>query len=149
MNIGIKMADVSEKKMTKRRAIARCVVSASKSVVSRIREGRLAKGDCLAAAQAAGILAAKNTPSLVPLCHPLPVTHVDIAFSFSPLNVEITSTVKASYSTGVEMEALCAAAAAALTIYDMVKGYDKGVIISDLRLLEKSGGKSGTWKREL
>ncbi|MFA5039384.1 MAG: cyclic pyranopterin monophosphate synthase MoaC [Candidatus Omnitrophota bacterium] len=143
---GLKMADVSDKKMTRRKAVAKAVISAPAVIIRRIRHGELAKGDCLAAAQAAGILAAKNTASLIPLCHPLPLTHVDISFSFARTGLEIVSTVKASYATGVEMEALCACAAAALTIYDMAKGYDKGIVVRELRLLEKSGGKSGNWK---
>lgn len=142
----IKMVDISDKKMTQRQARAKAVVCASVSLVRRIRDGKLAKGDCLAAAQAAGILAAKNTPALIPLCHPLPVTCVDISFLFAEEKIEITSIVKTSYGTGVEMEALCACAAAALTIYDMAKMYEKGMVIREIRLLEKSGGKSGHWK---
>lgn len=143
---GLRMVDISQKKMTRRVARARAVVCASAALVEKIRRGTLTKGDCLAAAQAAGILAAKNTPGLIPLCHPLPVTHVDISFQFAKGEVTVFSVVKTSYGTGVEMEALCACSAAALTIYDMAKMYEKGIVIRDIRLLEKRGGKSGTWK---
>lgn len=125
---------------------ARVRLCASPRVIGMIREAGLDKGDCLAAAQAAGILAAKNTAAIIPLCHPLPVSFVDISFSFRTDSLEITSAVKTAYATGVEMEALCACAVAALTVYDMAKAHDKGIVIKDLRLLEKRGGKSGTWK---
>ncbi len=145
----IKMVDISEKTPTKRTARAFVRLEASADLIRKIRDNRLSKGDSLAAAQAAGILAAKNTAGLIPLCHPLPVSSVDISFSFRRGVLEITSVVKASYATGVEMEALCACAVAALTVYDMAKAHDKGIVITGLRLLEKRGGKSGAWKASL
>jgi cyclic pyranopterin phosphate synthase len=142
----IKMVDISQKKFSARFACARVRLCMRSRVLKMIKENALGKGDCLAAAQAAGILAAKNTAGMIPLCHPLPVSFVDISFSFRPQALEITSVVKTAYATGVEMEALCACAIAALTVYDMAKAYDKGIVIKDLRLLEKRGGKSGVWK---
>jgi len=142
----IRMVDISEKKFSARMSRARIRLCASPRVLGMIKEGGLGKGDCLAAAQAAGILAAKNTAAIIPLCHPLPVSFVDISFSFRLDFMEITSVVKTAYATGVEMEALCACAVAALTVYDMAKAHDKGIVIKDLRLLEKRGGKSGVWK---
>jgi cyclic pyranopterin phosphate synthase len=140
------MVDISQKKFSERMSRARIRLCASPRVIRMIRGAGLDKGDCLAAAQAAGILAAKNTAAIIPLCHPLPVSFVDISFSFHADALEITSAVKTAYATGVEMEALCACAVAALTVYDMAKAHDKGIVIKDLRLLEKRGGKSGTWK---
>jgi len=145
----IRMVDISQKKFSARLACARVRLCACFRVLKMIKENTLGKGDCLAAAQAAGILAAKNTAGMIPLCHPLPVSFVDISFSFRPSALEITSVVKTAYATGVEMEALCACAVAALTVYDMAKAYDKGIVIKDLRLLEKRGGKSGVWKASL
>ena len=142
----IRMVDISEKKFSARLGRARVRLCASPRVLRMIKEGGLGKGDCLAAAQAAGILAAKNTAAIIPLCHPLPVSFVDISFSFRLDFMEIASVVKTAYATGVEMEALCACAVAALTVYDMAKAHDKGIVIKDLRLLEKRGGKSGVWK---
>ena len=142
----IRMVDISEKKFSARMSRARVLLCADRRVLRMIKEGGLGKGDCLAAAQAAGVLAAKNTAALIPLCHTLPVSFVDISFSFRAGSLEITSVVKAAYATGVEMEALCACAVAALTVYDMAKAHDKGIVIKDLRLLEKRGGKSGVWK---
>ena len=138
----IRMIDISDKKPSARTARARVRLSAIPKVIGMIRDGALAKGDCLAAAQAAGILAAKKTPALIPLCHPLPVSFVDLSFSFRRDFLEIESVVKASYSTGVEMEALCACAVAALTVYDMTKAHDKNMTITDLHVVEKRGGKS-------
>lgn len=137
------MIDISDKKPSARMARAKVRLTAGPKVIRMMREGALAKGDCLAAAQAAGILAAKNTAVLIPLCHPLPVSFVDISFSFhGDKSLEISSFVKAAYATGVEMEALSACAVAALTVYDMAKAYDRSMTITDLRLVEKRGGKS-------
>ena len=142
---GIKMVDIGAKKMTQRTARAKVLFYAPHRVIRMIQRGELGKGDALAAAQAAGILAAKNTAGIIPLCHPLLVNFVAIDFSFGVDHLEITSCVKTAYATGVEMEALAACAVAALTVYDMAKAYDKQIVISDLRLLEKRGGRSGDW----
>ncbi|OIO36726.1 MAG: molybdenum cofactor biosynthesis protein C [Candidatus Omnitrophica bacterium CG1_02_44_16] len=140
--MNIRMVDISDKKFTKRVAVASVKVLSALKTIKKIKNGTLPKGDCLAAAQAAGILAAKNTAAMIPLCHPLSLTYVGIDFSFERLVVTITATAKASYATGVEMEALTACAAAALTIYDMAKTESKDIVITDLKLLKKSGGKS-------
>lgn len=145
-----RMVDVSGKESTGRQATAGAIVFMQEETLQRIREGKMAKGDVLAVAQVAGIMAAKNTPSLIPMCHPLLLTGVDIAFRFlegeNALSIE--ATVKVNGQTGVEMEALTAAAAAALTVYDMCKAVDRGMKIGELRLLEKMGGKSGHYRRE-
>jgi cyclic pyranopterin phosphate synthase len=137
----IKMVDVSWKKKTLRTAAASVKVYVSSSLLKKIKAKTLAKGDCLAAAQAAGILCAKNTPALIPLCHQVALSHVAVDFTFLPRALEITSIVKACDATGVEMEALAACAAAALTIYDMTKAHEPGIVISDLKLVRKTGGK--------
>ena len=142
---GIRMVDISQKKPSERLACARVFLYARPAVIRKIENNELSKGDALAAAQAAGILAAKNTAGIIPLCHPLLVNFVAIDFSFGADRLEITSCVKTAYATGVEMEALAACAVAALTVYDMAKAYDKQIVISDLRLLEKKGGRSGDW----
>ena len=112
-----------------------------------IRSGGVAKGDPLQAARLAAILAAKQTSSLIPLCHPLPLTHVGVELTPAKDGYEIEARVRTSAQTGVEMEALTAVSVAALTIYDMVKAVDKAMVIGDIRLMEKTGGKSGKWKR--
>ncbi len=136
------MVDITDKKRTRREAVARVEVRATARTLRKIRQGTLAKGDCLTAAQSAGILAAKATPNLLPLCHPVRVTHADISFALRPKTLVITARVKARDATGVEMEALTACAAAALTVYDMAKAEEPGIVISDLKLLRKTGGKS-------
>ncbi len=138
----IKMVDVSEKPKTDRLALASVKVLASAALIRKIRKGLLAKGDCLSAAQAAGILAAKNAASLIPLCHQIALSHVAVDFAFRAASIVVTVEVKAHDATGVEMEALAACAAAALTIYDMAKAEEQGIVISDLKLLKKTGGKS-------
>jgi len=138
----IRMIDITDKKRTRREAVARVTVRASARTLRKIRQGTLAKGDCLTAAQTAGILAAKATPDLLPLCHPVRVTHVDISFASGPRALVITARVKAEDATGVEMEALAACAVAALTVYDMAKAEEPGIVISDLKLVKKTGGKS-------
>ncbi len=145
-----RMVDVSQKPATLRTATAEATVRLQPEAVEALREGGVGKGDPLSVAQLAGILAAKKTGELIPLCHPLPITAADIELRFLPeeARVHITATVKTKAETGVEMEALTACAVAALTVYDMLKAASKGLEITDLRLLHKTGGKSGEWKRE-
>jgi cyclic pyranopterin phosphate synthase len=145
----LRMVDVGDKAETRRLAAAACRVIVGPKVFPLLQAGRLPKGDVWAAARLAGIMAAKNTAQLIPLCHTLPLTGVDIDFTLEPLenSVLIQSRVRTYGRTGVEMEALTAAAVAALTIYDMCKAVDRGLIIKDLLLLEKSGGASGEYRR--
>jgi cyclic pyranopterin phosphate synthase len=144
------MADITDKAETKRTAIAQAKVFMKKDTLSRLIKGNIPKGDVLACANVAGITAAKKTSELLPLCHPLEITDVKIDFKVDEKKACIL--VKAMVSvlgrTGVEMEALTAASVASLTIYDMCKPVDKDIVISDVMLLEKSGGKSGTYKRK-
>jgi cyclic pyranopterin monophosphate synthase len=144
------MVDVSGKPVTKRMAIARCSVFMKKETLDMIKQGRVSKGDVLGIARIAGIMAAKKVPEIIPLCHPLNISSVNIEFQIDAKKNRITieSCVKITGQTGVEMEALTSAAASALTIYDMCKSVDKGMIISDLMLLKKTGGKSGEFKRQ-
>lgn len=144
-----RMVDVSPKKETARQAVARVVLKMRPATLSAIRAGQMAKGDVLGVARTAGIMAAKRTPDLIPLCHPLRITGCDIAFALDDKRstVTIEARVRTVDKTGVEMEALTAAAVAGLTVYDMVKAVDRGVVLSGLCLLEKSGGKSGVWRR--
>ncbi|HEY54751.1 MAG TPA: cyclic pyranopterin monophosphate synthase MoaC [Dehalococcoidia bacterium] len=141
-----KMVDVSEKLDTQRQAVAKGVVRMQAATLERIKKGQMAKGDVLTVARLAGIMAAKETPHLIPLCHPLLIDDVNIDFKLDEKNsaVEITTTVKSTGKTGVEMEALTATAVAALTIYDMGKAIDRGMKLENIRLVKKSGGKSGT-----
>ena len=141
------MVDVGAKPVTSREAIARGTISMSAEALTLIRRGEVAKGDPLQAARLAGILGAKQTASLIPLCHPLPLTHVSVELTPSKNGYTIEARVRTSSQTGVEMEALTAVAVAALTIYDMVKAVDKAMIIGDICLIEKSGGKSGHYLR--
>jgi cyclic pyranopterin monophosphate synthase len=141
------MVDVGAKPVTDRQAIARGAITMSATALKLIRRGGVAKGDPLQAARLAGILAAKQTASLIPLCHPLPLTHVSVDLTPSKSGYQIEARVRTSAQTGVEMEALTAVAVAALTIYDMVKAVDKDMVISDICLMEKSGGKSGRYVR--
>jgi len=140
-----RMVDITEKADTQREAVARCTVSMKASTFDLIKRGKMAKGDVLAVAQLAGIMGAKQTPHLIPLCHPLLISDIKVEFSLDEGNsaVEITTTVKSTGKTGVEMEALTATAVAALTIYDMCKAVDRGMRIDNIRLVRKSGGKSG------
>jgi cyclic pyranopterin monophosphate synthase len=144
-----RMVDVSPKKETVREAVARVVLRMRPATLSAIRAGQMAKGDVLGVARTAGIMAAKRTPDLIPLCHPLRITGCDIAFTLDDKRstVTIEARVRTVDKTGVEMEALTAVAVAGLTVYDMVKAVDRGVVLSGLCLLEKSGGKSGVWRR--
>jgi cyclic pyranopterin monophosphate synthase len=143
----VKMVDVGAKPVTDRQAIARGAITMSAMALKLIRRGEVAKGDPLQAARLAGILAAKQTASLIPLCHPLPLTHVSVDLTPSKSGYAIEARVRTSAQTGVEMEALTAVAVAALTIYDMVKAVDKDMVIGDICLVEKSGGKSGRYVR--
>ena len=142
-----RMVDVSDKDVTARTARARGRVLVAPSVVELLRGEGLPKGDALATARIAGILGAKRTPDLIPLCHPLAVSGVTVDLSVTDEAVEITATVKTTDRTGVEMEALTAVSVAALTVVDMVKAVDKAAVISDIRVEEKTGGKSGDWSR--
>ncbi len=141
------MVDVTEKAVTKRTAVAAGTLHTSAEVVSLIAAGGLPKGDAVATARVAGILAAKRTSDLIPLCHHLALTSVDIEFGVGAADVEITATVCTTDRTGVEMEALTAVSVAALTLYDMVKAVDPAARIDDVRVLRKDGGRSGTWGR--
>jgi cyclic pyranopterin monophosphate synthase len=142
------MVDVGAKDETRRVAIAGARVVMQPATLARIRAGEVAKGDVLAVARLAGIMAAKRTSELIPLCHPLALTSVEVDLACVPEKsaVEITATCRLTGRTGVEMEALTAAAIAALTIYDMCKAIDRGMVVTDVRLLQKSGGKSGDWE---
>ena len=144
------MVDVSAKSETVREAAARVTLKMKAATLAAVRAGQLAKGDVLGVARTAGILAAKRTPELIPLCHPLRLTRVEVSFEARPRRGELTveARVRTVDKTGVEMEALTAAGVAALTVYDMVKALEKGVTITNLQLMEKSGGKSGLWKRD-
>jgi cyclic pyranopterin phosphate synthase len=144
-----RMVDVSDKDVTHREATARAVVSMEPQTARLISSGGVAKGDVLAVAQVAGVMAAKRTPDLIPLCHPLPITGVDMVFDLDveAAVLEIRATVKVNSRTGVEMEALTAAAVAALTVYDMCKAVDRAMSIGSVELLHKAGGKSGEFTR--
>ncbi len=142
-----RMVDVGDKPMTQRVAVAECLVRMSESTLEAVREAQLAKGDALGVARVAGIMAAKRTSDLIPLCHPLPISSVEVDFELEATAVRIIATAHVSGQTGVEMEALTAAAVAGLTVIDMVKGLEKGVYLERVRLLSKSGGKSGEWRR--
>ena len=143
-----RMVDVTEKAATVRTATAMAAVKMAPATVEAIRTGGVAKGDVLAVAQVAGIMAAKRTGDWIPMCHPVALTGVDIRFSVGEDRVDILATARCKGETGVEMEAMTAASAAALTIYDMCKALQKDMEITDVRLLEKTGGKSGTFRRE-
>jgi cyclic pyranopterin monophosphate synthase len=140
------MVDVSAKADTIREAAAEGRITMSAEALAAIREGSAKKGDVLATARIAGIMAAKKTPDLIPLCHPLLLTKISVDFTFEADGVRVTAMVRLSGQTGVEMEALTAASVALLTIYDMAKALDKGMVISGIRLLSKTGGKSGDWR---
>ena len=144
-----RMVDVTPKEATHRRAQARCRVLMKPETASAVARGAITKGDVLAVARVAGIQAAKRTPDLIPLCHPLLVGSVFINFEIEDAYVEVEAQVETVDRTGVEMEALTACSVAALTIYDMCKSMDKSMVISELTLWEKTGGKSGTYRRPL
>jgi cyclic pyranopterin phosphate synthase len=144
-----KMVDVGDKPTTKREAVAEAVVRMKPETLALIKAGGIEKGDVPAVAQTAGIMAAKRTPDLIPMCHPLEITGVDFEFDLSDADstVTITAAVRNIGRTGVEMEALTAVSVAALTVYDMCKAVDKGMVIDNIRLIKKSGGRSGDFNR--
>ena len=149
-----RMVDVSAKNSTERAATAQARVFLQPETLEKIQRGKIAKGDVLSVAQVAGVMGAKKTPDLIPMCHPILLTSVDISFKDEPqpdregrCSITIMATAKTTGSTGVEMEAITAASVAALTIYDMCKAVDRGMSFSDICLLAKSGGKSGTYRR--
>jgi cyclic pyranopterin phosphate synthase len=142
------MVDVAAKPVTHRRAVASATVRMQPATLAMIVEGRAPKGDVFAVARVAGIMAAKRTSDLVPLCHPLSLTHASVELEPAGDGVRVVATVETDGKTGVEMEALTAAAVASLTLYDMCKAVDRGMTVEGLGLLTKEGGKSGTWTRE-
>ena len=141
------MVDVADKAATRRDALAECMVRMSPTTIAAVRAGT-AKGDALAVARVAGIMAAKRTSELIPLCHPLALTSVTVDFKFVRGGIRILAGARVIGPTGVEMEALTAASVAGLTLIDMTKGVERGVYLESVRLLQKSGGRSGTWKRK-
>jgi cyclic pyranopterin phosphate synthase len=143
----VKMVDVADKPVTAREAVARGSITMSQEALRLIRRGAVKKGDPLQTARLAGILAAKQTSALIPLCHPLPLSGVEVDLTPTARGYAIEARVRTRSRTGVEMEALTAVAVAALTIYDMVKAVDKTMVIGDIRLMFKSGGRSGTYRR--
>ena len=147
------MVDVGAKASTARAATAQATVFLLPETLKKIQQGKIAKGDVLSVAQVAGVMGAKRTPDLIPMCHPLLITSVDISFKEESkpnpagrCSITILATAKTTGPTGVEMEAMTAATVAALTIYDMCKAVDRGMVMHEVKLLEKSGGKSGAWK---
>ncbi|MFN2377923.1 MAG: cyclic pyranopterin monophosphate synthase MoaC [Candidatus Binatia bacterium] len=144
-----RMVDVGAKDVTERRATARARLRTDAATLERILQGDLPKGDVLAVARTAGILAAKQTPNLIPLCHPLPLSSVEISFEAGnePGVLEVEARVAVTARTGAEMEAMTAVAVAGLTVYDMCKAVDKSMVLTDVRLVAKSGGKSGDYRR--
>jgi len=144
-----RMVDVGGKAVTERRAVARATVRMSPQTAATVAAGDAPKGDVLGTARIAGVMAAKKTGELIPLCHPIGLDHVDVdaAIDVGAGTVTLTATAGVTARTGVEMEAMTAAAVAALTVYDMVKGVERGVAIEEVVLLEKTGGRSGTWRR--
>jgi cyclic pyranopterin phosphate synthase len=143
----VRMVDVGAKPVTEREAIARGSIRMSREALQLVRSGKVKKGDPLQAARVAGIMAAKQTAALIPLCHPLPLTSVHVDLTPTARGYDIEARVRTTAQTGVEMEALTAVAVAALTVYDMVKAVDKGMVIGDIRLEYKAGGRSGTYRR--
>ena len=143
----MRMVDVGAKPKTERVAVATARVRMKPATARRIVQGKLEKGDVLAAAQLAGVMAAKRTPDLVPLCHPISLSGVEVEVWTRGAGVDVRTEVKTVDRTGVEMEALTAAAAAALTVYDMCKSIDRGMVVESLQLEHKSGGRTGTWER--
>lgn len=149
-NGAARMVDVGEKEVTRRSASAQAVVSMQPETLSLILSGGMPKGDVFACARIAGIMAAKRTWELIPMCHPLPIEGIEMEITpISDTDVRIVSTLRCTHKTGIEMEALTAASVAALTLYDMCKAVDRGMVIRDVMLLRKSGGKSGDFCREM
>ena len=142
------MVDISAKATTVREAHASGQISMSSQAIAAIKDGTSKKGDVLAVARVAGIMAAKRTSELIPLCHPITLSSVSVDFDITSSAITVTVTARSSGQTGIEMEALTAVSATLLTLYDMVKAVDKAMIMSDIKLLTKSGGKSGDWRRE-
>jgi len=143
-----RMVDVSAKSVTAREATATGRITMSAEAVAAIREGSIKKGDVLAVARIAGIMAAKRTADLIPLCHPLPIAGVTVDLTVEADGVTVTATVRTTHTTGVEMEAITAVSVALMTVYDMAKAIDRGMVIDGVRLLAKSGGHSGDWRAE-
>jgi cyclic pyranopterin phosphate synthase len=139
------MVDISAKPATAREAVAEGCITMSAEALEAIKDGAVKKGDVLATARIAGIMAAKKTSELIPLCHPLTLSKVAVDFAFVDGGIRVTALARLTGQTGVEMEAMTAASVALLTIYDMAKALDKGMVISDVRLLSKNGGKTGNW----
>jgi cyclic pyranopterin monophosphate synthase len=144
----VRMVDTGSKEVTSRRAVASARVLMARGTVAALREHRTPKGDPLETARLAGIMAAKRTSDLIPLCHPLPITHIDVQARLNDDGVWLEAEVSTNAQTGVEMEALTAVSVAALTVYDMCKALEKGMTITDVRLESKTGGKSGDYSRE-
>ncbi|KQZ71833.1 molybdenum cofactor biosynthesis protein MoaC [Sphingopyxis sp. Root214] len=142
------MVDVGAKPATQRRAVAGGRITMSPSALEAIRSGNAPKGDVLSTARIAGIMAAKRTADLIPLCHPLALTKIGVDFAWEDSGISVSATAQTTGPTGVEMEALTAASVALLTLYDMAKALDRAMIVGDIRLLEKSGGRSGDWRAE-
>lgn len=143
----VRMVDTGNKEITQRRAVASARVLMTEATLTALREHRTPKGDPLEAARLAGIMAAKRTSDLIPLCHPLPLTHIDVRATLEETGVKLQADVSTNAQTGVEMEALTAVSVAALTVYDMCKALEKGMTITDVRLESKTGGKSGDYER--
>lgn len=143
----VNMVDVGDKAVTERIALARGSVHMSANTLAHLKSGENKKGDVLTIAELAGIMGAKKTSDLIPLCHPLPLTSVKIEVVISEIGVDVTARTKTRGQTGVEMEALTAVSVACLTVYDMLKAVDKSMVITDIELLEKSGGKSGHYRK--
>jgi cyclic pyranopterin monophosphate synthase len=141
-----RMVDVGAKPVTERRAVARGMLRLSAPTIALVRDGKTPKGDVLAAARLAGIMAAKKTSELIPLTHPLPITHAAVELSLDDDGIAIEATVATAAQTGVEMEALTAVTVAGLTLYDMLKAVERGARLTDVRLIEKTGGKSGAYR---
>ena len=141
------MVDVGDKSRTRREATAECFVRMAPETVRALREATLAKGDALGVARVAGIMGAKRTPDLIPLCHPIAISGVEISLELADHRVDITATVRTADRTGVEMEALTAVATAGLAVIDMIKAVDPAATIDQIRVLRKEGGKTGTWER--
>ena len=144
----VRMVDVTGKAVTHREAVAGGEISMRSETVALITQGGIAKGNVLETARIAGIMAAKRTSELIPLCHPLSITGVDLSFEVGADRIEATARVRVPDRTGVEMEALSAVSVSLLTVYDMCKAVDKGMVIGNIRLLEKTGGRSGTYRRK-
>jgi cyclic pyranopterin monophosphate synthase len=143
-----RMVDVSSKDVTAREAVASGLVRMTPETRSLVMRRAIAKGDALSVARVAGIMAAKRTAELIPLCHPIGISSVEVDFTEREEGIEVVATVRTTERTGVEMEALTSVAVAALTVYDMVKGTERGVEVTDVRLIRKSGGRSGEWVRD-